>query len=117
MEEFKKAKKIYMSNRDVEDFDYSEIVQLLEYAASLDVVEACDMIGDFYANGRGLKLDHDKAFEYWEKAAKKGYPWSMYSLGRYFEFVKKNKPISRYWFRKGAEKGLLCCKISLENCD
>lgn len=61
-----------------------------------------------YENASGVKRDFKKAFSYYQKAAKSGYPEGMFRLGECFLYargVSTNVGKAVYWLTKAADKG------------
>lgn len=42
-----------------------------------EYLPAIDLLGDFYYFGKGVKIDKDLSFQYWNIAAENGYNLSM----------------------------------------
>lgn len=83
-----------------------EVEKCLEFYQILsdnDVLPATNILGVSYAHGKnGAKIDKDKSFEYYFKAANAGWIYAMVNLG--FALIE----ISKYedgvaWFKKASE--------------
>ena len=62
--------------------DYEKALEHYHNAADLGCARAYYNIGTFYDNGRGVEMDMDKAFHYYELAAIRGHVVARSTLGR-----------------------------------
>ena len=79
-----------------------------EVALNLKDPEDQVLMGLKYENASGVKRDFKKAFSYYQKAAKSGYPEGMFRLGECFLYargVSTNVGKAVYWLTKAADKG------------
>ena len=86
----------------------TEELQMLRTDATRSVVEAQDLLGTLYAEGRGVPQDYSKARQWWEKAAQQGSPTAQNDLGLLYvngQGVPKNYTRARQWFEKAAAQG------------
>jgi len=85
--------------------DHEQAEQLFIKSAEKGNVSALDCLGCFYS---GKKLNLNKAFEYYSRAAMQGHVNSQYQLGKFYchgVFVKEDKTQAIEWFKKSAEQG------------
>lgn len=118
MNSYQKALELYNEirrlDRESENYiehDYTEIIELLNESAKYEYLPAIDMLGDFYYFGKGVKIDKDLSFRYWNRAAENGYNLSMLSIGRYYDFDKKDKKTANKWYKKGSKNGCYLCTV------
>lgn len=71
---------LYVEGRDPPNGE-SEAVALVSQALELEVPAAYDRMGTYYLNGTGVNADADRAYAFFQKAAKMGNPHSMGFLG------------------------------------
>lgn len=92
-----------------ENKDMKVIKKLLEQAASLDHPNAQYNLGVIYHKGDGVEQNINRAFFWYEKAAKANLAIAQYNLGMlYYEGVaveKSEEKALEYW-KKAAEQGL-----------
>ncbi|MDX9692186.1 MAG: tetratricopeptide repeat protein, partial [Acholeplasmataceae bacterium] len=91
------------------DKDYITIAKLLEQAAQLDHPNAQYNLAVMYHKGDGVKVDSQKAFYWYEKAAHAGLAIAQYNLGMiYFEgvMVAKDEDKAKELWKKAAAQGL-----------
>lgn len=62
-------------------------------------------VGDCYANGIGVKIDMEKAAEWYRKAAEAGHVAAMCQLGDYYQEVLVDNKKAVMWYEKAAEMG------------
>ena len=85
-----------------------DAIQRLSSLADKDNPEAQAMMGEAYLKGKGVEKSETKAFEYFEKAAKKGSPLAEYHLGNYYFFGSFTPFIAKFpkkaieWYTKAA---------------
>ena len=75
------------------------------------------MLGVEYMKGDLVEKDHDKAIEWWKKAAEKGYAEAEYKLGVCYHFgfgIKKSHKLARYWYEKAANQQHKSAKVALK---
>ena len=99
--------------------DHKEAVRAFERAAELGHSEACDMLGDCYQKGDGVKEDAKAAVDWFRKAAERGSADGMFHLGKchyHGNGVKENNTQAVKWFREAIEKGNVKAKTYLGNC-
>ena len=89
----------------------TEVVDLLERACELDNLDATNMLGEMYAEGRvpghSAEMSQKKAFELISRAAKRGYSEAQTNLGKlHLKGYRGEKSFSdaRIWFEKAAAK-------------
>lgn len=87
-------------------------------AAKQDHPVACNFIGIFYKEGRGVTIDEYKTVAWLSKGAELGDPYaqvnygdllaegvSLYNGYTFFTILKKDVEMARYWWKKAAEQG------------
>ena len=89
--------------------DCSRAVMLLKMAMAKDDLEAFNMMGLCYHQGRGVPQDDAQAFCYYKLGYEKGAgPVSAYNLGRCYYFgrgVDKNPDIAKKLFKEAEDGG------------
>ena len=65
-------------------FKFEEAFKLMKEAADRGLPEGINNLGLMYQEGRAVKLNYKKAFEYYNLAAAKGNSWSHSNIGRYY---------------------------------
>jgi uncharacterized protein len=91
------------------DKDYSTISKLLEQAAQLEHPNAQYNLAVMYHKGDGVNQDSQKAFFWYDKAAKAGLAIAQYNLGMlYFEgaIIPKDEEKAKELWKKAAAQGL-----------
>ena len=61
-----------------------------------------------YHHGQGVDVNYEKAFEWWEKAAKQGEAEAQYNLGSMYENghgVDQDDSMAMRWYAKAAAQG------------
>jgi len=79
-------------------------------------IEAAYYLGLIYQNGDGEPKDENKAFEWYQKAAKSGHAKSQHKLSAMYitgRAVNKNITSAIYWLNKAANKNNLQSQINL----
>jgi hypothetical protein len=88
--------------------DYAEAYCLLKPLAEQGDVESQYNIGWLYANGNGMRVDMNKAIEWWKRAATKGYVDAEFALGLAYttgDGIKADKEEAVKWYLKAGTKG------------
>ncbi|MBQ6737184.1 MAG: sel1 repeat family protein [Synergistaceae bacterium] len=83
-------------------------IQRLEEAAEFGDAEAMAELGYIYFNGKGVRQDDYKAFEWFKKAVEHGSTESYFYLGLIYsdgKVVPQNYAEALKWYRKAAEHG------------
>ena len=65
-------------------------------------------LGKYYENGRGVRQDYSKAFEWFKKSANQGYPYAQFSMGYAYESgqgVRQNHTVAKEWYGKSCDNG------------
>lgn len=86
--------------------DDKNLLKLATYGAKNGLPDMMDLLGMMYEDGRAGKTDYAMAFEWYLKAADKGYASAQYHLGRMYENgwgVKKNDEKAQKWYQKAAD--------------
>lgn len=97
-------------NEAYDNEEYVLAFMLMKEAAKQDV-DAADVffsLGEMYRDGCGTKTDCEKAYFWWEKAARLGDAAAQYECGdacNYGDGVEKNEEKARMWYEKAAEQG------------
>ncbi|KAF7697487.1 Secretory immunoglobulin A-binding protein EsiB [Cucumispora dikerogammari] len=60
------------------------------------------------AQTKEKRKEHNVAFVFYKKAAKRGYPPAQYLLSNYYKTKYKNNLLYFYWLRTAANQGLAC---------
>ncbi|HHD83483.1 MAG TPA: sel1 repeat family protein [Campylobacteraceae bacterium] len=96
--------------------DISEYQSFLELAKSGDV-DAQTMLGEMYLDGiNGVAVNHEKAFLWLNKAARKGDPQAQYLIGFMYEnglYVPASVTKAVAWYKKAATKGDVLAQYNL----
>jgi hypothetical protein len=71
---------LYVEGRDPPN-GQAEAVALVSQAMELNVPAAYDRMGTYYLNGTGVNANADRAYAFFQKAAKMGNPQAMHFLG------------------------------------
>ena len=98
------------------DDDISLAIAYLEKAIALDSVSALNTMGLCYLNGWNKEhlKDIEKAKDYFEKAANKGYIYGYNNLGRVYEMKKDYKNALSYYLKSAdLEESWACNKVGL----
>ena len=69
-----------------------------------------------YYNGRGVKKNYNKAFMWYEKAAKQGVAMAQFNLGDVYykgRGVKQNYKKAFEWYEKAAKQGHVDAQLKL----
>lgn len=61
------------------------------------------MIAQFYEKGIVVNKDLDKSFEFYMKAAKAGFPYAQFMVGRYYSHLKNDKEEAGKWIELAAQ--------------
>jgi TPR repeat protein len=99
---------MYLWGDGVVAFDEAEGQRLLGIATEMGDPVAFEYLGIAYANAPNLGQNHDKAAEYFTKAAELGDAFSMVEIGYYYEVgwgVVANPVKAFEWTKKGADAG------------
>lgn len=70
--------------------------------------EICNKVGQYYYQGKEIKQDYEKAYEYFQKSADLGDPNGQCNLGRLYELgrgVKQDYDLAYDFYEKAANKG------------
>ena len=81
-------------------------------------IEALYQAGENYYYGRGVKMDNEKAAEYYLQAANAGHANAQYTLGHMYRFgygVNKDLQKARYWYQQAADQGNATARVQLED--
>ena len=66
-------------------------------------------LGKMYENGLGVNRDYQEAQSWYGKAARRGYPWALYSIGLLHMTggpgIPQDCNVAREWFQKAAAAG------------
>lgn len=76
-------------------------------------------IGEQYEKGQGREKDPQKAFYYYEKAAKTGDPTGLNKMGNMYSLgigCTRNPATAFYYYKQSAEKGNMYAQYNLANC-
>ncbi|GIM46341.1 hypothetical protein DNHGIG_18900 [Collibacillus ludicampi] len=95
---------------------FMDSIQKLTDFSTLQSAHLCDLIGVIYEQGDGTEQDDSQAFEWYQKAAEKGFPPSQFNVGRMFyqgKGVSRNYEKAVYWLSKASENGETKAKVSL----
>jgi TPR repeat protein len=95
-------------NQRTSDSLYLQVLPELKRLAEAGDPEAQANLGSLYASGRGLTKNDEMAFEWWEKAAKKGYAFAQMSLASMYltgQGVAKDARQAVAWYDKAAQLG------------
>jgi Phr family secreted Rap phosphatase inhibitor len=99
-----------------------QLQDITEYKAFFDLAKSGDidaqtMLGEMYLDGiNGVAVDHEKAFFWLSKAAKRGDPQAEYLLAFMYEnglYVVKNMPRAIKWYKEAARKGDVLAQYNL----
>ena len=74
------------------------------------MVEAQFNVGAMYNTGRGVKEDADRAFEWFEKAAKQGLAVAQFNVGFSYHYgrgVKQDDEMAKIWVKKSCDAGFV----------
>ncbi len=90
--------------------DFSELdIDTLGFYADIGNAVAQYNLGVRYAFGKGVRQDHKKAFEWYQKSANQKNSKAQYNLGVAYsmgEGVRQNKITAKEWFGKSCDNGL-----------
>lgn len=90
------------------DFSELDIDTLRSYADVGNAIAQYNL-GVRYAFGEGIRQDHRKAFEWYQKSANQQNSKAQYNLGVAYsmgEGVRQNKATAKEWFGKSCDNGL-----------
>lgn len=90
------------------DFSELDIDTLRSYADVGNAIAQYNL-GVRYAFGKGIRQDHKKAFEWYQKSANQQNSKAQYNLGVAYsmgEGVRQNKATAKEWFGKSCDNGL-----------
>ncbi|AVO27790.1 SEL1-like repeat protein [Megasphaera elsdenii] len=91
--------------------------EIISRANSGDVF-AQNTIGSMYYHGRGIGQAYEKALEWYQKAAGKGYAQAQFNLGYMYyhgQGVKQSYEKAVEWYQKAAEQGDVTSQFHLGN--
>jgi len=93
-------------------------IPALKALAEKGNAEAQASLGWAYRYGLGVKEDHNKAVEWWRKAAVQGNSHGQFNLGSMTEYgmggLKKDHKEAVRWYRKAAAQGEPRAKAALQ---
>jgi len=98
----------YLNGRDGLKPDAKKAVYWLRRSARIGNAYASLMLGNCYAEGRGVEKNPEQAVQWWRKAAEKDNPKAQYRLGKaYLEGVgvAKNPQQAVDWITRSARQG------------
>lgn len=75
--------------------------------------EALNNLGVCYQSGHGVEADMAKAFEYYDKAARRGHAKAMYNVGLCYYYgngTEKDHHMAEFWLSKAYQSGKLDAK-------
>ena len=99
--------------------DHKEAVRAFKRSAELGQAEACDMLGDCYLKGDGVKEDAETAVKWFRKAAELGSVAGLYHLGKCYysgNGVKEDNAKAFKWFQMASDNGSIEAKARLGEC-
>lgn len=88
--------------------EWIEAAKYYQEAASFGHTEAMEALGEFYINGLGVKLNHEKGLMLLERAAEQGSSDACYALGEYYFIgydAESNAPLAKSWWKKATDRG------------
>ncbi len=72
-----------------------------------------NMIGYMYGNGKGVEKDHEKAFHWYQLAAKQDNSTAQFNLGTMHIFGLKDYEKAFYWYQMAADKDQIDAQFNL----
>jgi len=88
-------------------YDQANKQEPLKKEEPLESAESDYLLGETYAQGKGVKQDYKEAYQYFLKSANKGSKKAQYALGLAYEKglgVEKNIQTSLIWYKLAAEQ-------------
>ncbi len=88
-------------------YDQANKQEPLKKEEPLETAESDYLLGETYAQGKGVKQDYKEAYQYFLKSANKGSKKAQYALGLAYEKglgVEKNIQTSLIWYKLAAEQ-------------
>lgn len=95
---------------------YAEAAVWYEKAAGQGLPMAQNNLGNLYRHGRGVPVDHQKAFNLFKIAAEKGIDQAQENLALCYEDgegVEQNYAVAAQWHQKAADQGLPFAQYNL----
>ena len=80
----------------------------LQAVADTGEIAAYAPLADLYMIGQGVRLDEERAFSYYKKAAQRGdaeSQFKLFSLYKQGKGARKNEEKARYWLEEAAKQG------------
>ncbi|HCU67625.1 MAG TPA: hypothetical protein DF774_17900 [Rheinheimera sp.] len=96
--------------------NFSCAIVEFQKAATQGDARAQNALGWMYDNGRGVKQDSTKAFEWYQKAAEQGNAIAQYNLGLQYSKglgIKQDNARAVEWFHKAATQGIASAQNDL----
>jgi TPR repeat protein len=96
--------------------DYAKAVELLGPLAANGDVTAQYLLGNMYADGKGVARDDKAALLWFQRAAEKGDAAAQYNVGVSYASgtgTVKNDAEAAKWFRRAADQGMAFAQLNL----
>ena len=89
--------------------NYAEAMRLFRRCSEFGDQNCMYYLGKMYENGLGVNRDYQEAQSWYGKAARRGYPWALYSIGLLHMTggpgIPQDCNVAREWFQKAAAAG------------